>query len=95
MQAKTDHIWDQHYDGLSQDGSLRFNPADPPSKHPQRIDHRCVRIGSDKRIGESQRIATGFLCENDARQILQVDLMDDASCRGNHTEIAEGFLPPS
>ncbi len=54
-----------------------------------------MRIGADQRVG----IGVGAICRlvrhDDARQILEVHLMDDAGVGRDDAKVAERVLPPS
>ena len=67
----------------------------PPTPHPSTprpVDHRRVRVGAHERVGVS--LASLLIHEYHARQVFEVDLVNDAGVRGNRTEIAERFLTP-
>ena len=86
---------DQHGDGLSQHGGLGFNAADAPAEHAQSVDHGGVRVGAHQRVGISRALATFFVYEDNARQVFQVDLVDDAGIGRHDGQIAESGLPPA
>jgi hypothetical protein len=54
-----------------------------------------VRVGTDQRIRVGQRAAVRLLPEDHARQILEVDLVDDAGVRRDDTEVLKCFLTPA
>jgi hypothetical protein len=53
-----------------------------------------VRVGAHERIGVGASRAVGFVGEDDARQILEIHLMDDAGTGRDDAEISERLLSP-
>ena len=51
-----DNFRDQHGNGLAEHGGLGFNAPDPPAQNGKPVDHYCVAIGANQRIG----IGIGF-----------------------------------
>ena len=68
----------------------------PPTPHAEPVDHRRVRVGADERVrvGLGQR-AVALTDEHDAREVLEVDLVDDAGVGGHDREALEGVLAPA
>ena len=54
-----------------------------------------MRVGADERIGIGLGHAVDGLREHDAREVLDVDLMHDASVGRNDLEVVEGTLAPA
>ena len=75
--------------------ALRLDPADPPAEHPQPVDHRGMRIGADHRVRVCAGHAAVLAREDDAGEVLQVDLVDDAGTRRHHLEVPERLLSPA
>ncbi len=101
LQAKTDHLRDEHRNRLAEHRRFRLDAADPPAEYPQTVDHRRVRIGADQRVGIRLRSAVALLPrpvadqpEHDPRQKFQVHLVTDAGVRWRDLEVVKGFLPP-
>ncbi len=44
---ETDHVGNQHGDGLPQHGGFGLYPAHAPSQYAKGINHRGMRIGAD------------------------------------------------
>ena len=93
-QPETDDFGDEHRDRLTEHGGFGFDPADAPGEHAQAVGHRRVRVGADDRVGIRQRRRFGGMpltgaagTEDDAREVLDVDLMDDAGV-GRHRAVA-------
>ena len=92
-QFHSNDLRDQHGYGLPQHGGLGLNAADAPSQHAQAVDHGGVGIGSHQGVGIGGALAVGFLDENYAGQIFEIDLVDDSGVGGNDGEITEGVCP--
>ena len=89
------HLGDEHRDRLAEHRGLRLDAADSPAEHPEAVDHRGVRVGADHgvRIGAGR---AGMLArEDDAGEIFQVDLVDDAGAWRHHLEVPERLLTPA
>ena len=86
---------DQHGNGLSEHGGLGFNAADAPAQHAEPIDHGGVRVGTDQRVGIGRALAAFFMHKDHARQIFEVDLVDDARIGRHDRKIAEAGLSPA
>ncbi len=96
VQAHADDLRQQHRHRLAEHRRLRLDPADPPAEHAEAIDHRRVRVGPDERVGVGERRRPGALLdEDDAREVLQVDLVDDAGVGRHHREPRERLLAPA
>ena len=89
------HLRDQHGDRLSQHGGLGFDSAHAPAQHAQAVNHGGVRIGADQRVGIGGALAVRFVHEDDARQIFEIHLVDDAGIGRNDGQIAECGLSPA
>ena len=50
-----------------------------------------MTVGADERVGEG----LALLNADDAREVLQVDLVDDSSVGRHNAEALEGLLPPA
>ena len=86
---------DEHGDRLAEHGGFGFDSADAPAKHAEAVDHGGVRVGADQRVGIGRALAAFFADENDAGQIFEIDLVDDAGIGRNDGEIAEAGLSPA
>ena len=91
---------DEHGHRLAEHRRLGFDPADAPTEYAEAVDHRCVRIGADKRVGIGDRRsfdASGNLvgCEHHAHQIFQIDLMNDPGVRRHDAEVLKRVLSPA
>jgi hypothetical protein len=90
-QLEPDDLRDQHRDRLAEHRGLRLDPADAPAEHAEPVDHRRVRVGADERVGE--RLAVARL--DDAREELEVHLVDDPRVRRDDLEVVERLLTPA
>src|SRR5262249_60899581 len=91
VQLEAHHLRDEHGDRLTEQRGLGLNPSHAPAHYAERVDHRGVRIRADDGVGMNGSPLT----EDDAGQILEVDLMADARVRRHHPEIPEGLLAPA
>src|SRR5262245_47800927 len=80
----------QEVDWLAEHSRFGLDPADAPSDHAEAVDHRCVRIGPDQRVG----IIDAVFFKHAFRQIFQIDLMHDADAGRDDLEGVEGLHPP-
>ncbi len=94
-EAHADHLRNEHGDRLAEHGGLGLDAAHAPAEHAQAVDHGGVGVGADQRVGVGGALAAGFMHEDHARQVLEVDLVDDAGIRRHDGEVAEGALPPA
>ncbi len=90
-EAEADHLRHEHRDRLAEHRRLGLDPADAPAEHAEAVDHRRVRIGADE--GVRERLPVARL--DDAREVLEVDLVDDAGVRGDDLEVVERALAPA
>ena len=94
-QPEADDLRDEHRDGLSQHRGFGLDAADAPAEHAEAVHHRRVRVGADQRVGVCALHAVAFLGEDDAREVLEVDLVNDAGVGRHDLEVAEGRLAPA
>ena len=76
-QMHTHNVRRQKIHGLTEHSSLSLNAADAPADDTEAVDHRSVRIRSDKRIGK----INAFPLKHAFRQILKIYLMDNTDSR--------------
>ena len=94
-ELEADDLGDEHRDGLAEHGGLGLDAADAPAEHAEAVDHGGVRVGADARVGVGAELAVDLAREGDARQVLDVDLVDDAGARRYDLEVVEGRLAPA
>ena len=92
-QLEADHLRDQHRHRLAEHRRLGLDPADAPAEHAEPVDHRRVRVGADERVGIG--LPEAVVDEHDAREVLEVDLVDDAGVGRDDLEVVKRALPPA
>src|SRR5699024_9775267 len=90
-ELEADDAWDQHGDRLAEHGSLCLDAADAPAQDAEAVFHGGVGVGTDAGI----RVCQTIVVEDDAGQVLDVDLVDDAGSRRNNTEVGECLGAPT
>ncbi len=90
-QLEADDLRHEHRERLAEHRRLGFDPADAPAEHAEPVDHRRVRVGADERVRERDAVAL----LDDAREVLEVDLVADAGAGRHHLEVAERALAPA
>ena len=95
MQFESDDERNQHGHRLPQHRRLRLDSSHPPAKHAEPVNHRGVTVGADQGVGVGKAFARGFVDEDDAGEIFEVDLVDDAGVGRDDGEIAESGLAPA
>ena len=94
-ELEPDDLGDEHRDRLAEHRRLRLDPPDPPAEHPEAVHHGGMRVGADHRVRVRAGHAAVLAREDDAGQVLEVDLVDDAGARRHHLEVPERLLPPA
>ena len=90
-EPEADDLRHEHRERLAEHRRLGLDPADAPAEHAEAVDHRRVRVGADERVGERDAVAH----LDDAREVLEVDLVDDAGVRRHDREVVERALAPA
>ena len=83
-QPEADDLRHEHRERLAEHRRLGLDPADAPAEHAEPVDHRRVRVGPDQRVRERDAVAV----LDDAREVLEVDLMADAGPGRHDLEVA-------
>ena len=91
QEAEADDLRHEHRERLAEHCRLGLDSADTPAEHAEPVDHRRMRIGADERVGEREAVARF----DDAREVLEVDLVHDARVRRYDLEVVERTLPPA
>ncbi len=94
-EAEADHLGDQHRHRLAQHGRLGLDAADAPAEDAEAVDHGGVGVGPHQGVRIEVALPRDIPLHDHPRQILQVDLMDDAGVRRHDAEVAERGLPPA
>ena len=90
-EPEADHLRDEHRERLAEHRRLGLDPADAPAEHAEAVDHRRVRVGADEGVGEGLPVAR----LDDAREVLEVDLVDDPGAGRDDLQAVEGALSPA
>ena len=91
VQLEADDLRHEHRERLAEHRRLGLDPADAPAEHAEPVHHRRVRVGADERVRERRAVAL----LDDAREVLEIDLVDDAGAGRHDLEVAEGALAPA
>ena len=75
--------------------AFSLNAAHAPTQHPQPIHHSCVAVGAYQGVGIGYGLARGFLGEDDAGQVFEIDLVDDAGVGRDDGQITKAGLAPA
>ena len=91
VELEADDAGDEHADRLAEHRRLGLDAADAPAQHAEAVDHRGVRVGADQRVGVGEPVAV----EDDAGEVLDVDLVHDAGAGRHDLELVERGLAPA
>ena len=94
-QFEADHFGHQHIQRLAEHVRFCFDTAHTPSEHTETIDHRRVRIRTDKSIRASNRAVLIFSQCDNASEVFQVDLVNDTDVGRDDAEVIERLLAPT
>ena len=89
-QLEADDARDEHRDRLAEHGRLGLDAADAPAEHAEAVLHGRVGVGADARV----RVSNALVVEDDAGEVLDVDLVDDAGAGRYDLEVVEALLAP-
>ncbi len=88
-EAAADDARHRQADRLPEHRGRRLDAADAPAEHAEPVDHRRVAVHPDEAVGKREPAAVPLGAGDDLRQVLDVDLMDDAVARRHHAQIVE------
>jgi hypothetical protein len=94
-ELEADDLGRQHVDRLAEHDRLGLDAADAPADDAEPVDHRRVRVGADQRVGEHDLEVAVRPVLDAAREVLEVDLVDDARGRRDDLEVGERLLAPA
>ena len=94
MQAHAQYRGREHRDRLAEQGGFGLDASHAPAQYAEAVDHGRVGVGPYQRVGVEQGFAIVLLAENDPREALQVDLVDDTGIGRHDLELAKRLLPP-
>lgn len=86
-ESESDNLGKDHGDCLTKHDSLGFNATNTPSGNSETINHSGVRVSSDDGVWVEKSVSV----ENDACEVLQVDLMDNTRAWRNNVEVVKGL----
>ena len=89
-QVDADDVRRQEVDRLPEHPGLGLDAADAPAHDAEPVDHGRVGIGADERVGVVDAVAL----EDALREVLEVDLVDDADARRHDLEPLERLHAP-
>ena len=92
VELEAEHLRDEHRHRLAEHRRLGLDAADAPAEHAEAVDHRRVRVGADERVGVGVAVVVD---EDHAREVLEVDLVDDPGVGRHDREAVEGVLAPA
>lgn len=87
---EADDLRKHHRDGLAEHDGLSLDTANTPAGNTEAIDHGCMRIGTNDGVGVEHIV----LVENNTREVLEIDLMDDTRARRHDLEVVESLGAP-
>ena len=95
-ELEADDVGRQEVDRLAEHRRLGLDAADAPADHADAVDHGGVAVGADQRIRvvDRQPALRRLGLEDAARQVLEVDLVDDAEARRHDAEGVERLHAP-
>ena len=82
---------DQHGDGLAKHCCFSLDAANTPAQDAEAVFHGGVGVGTDAGV----RVCEALIIEDDASQVFDVDLVDDAGSRRNDAEVGECLGAPT
>ena len=97
-ELEAEHLRHQHRHRLAEHRGLGLDAADAPAEHAEAVDHRRVRVRPDQRVGVGllgALVRRLVAREDHAREVLEVDLVDDPGVGRDDGEVVEGALAPA
>jgi hypothetical protein len=89
-QVHADHVGRQDVDGLAEHRGLGLDAADAPADDAEPVNHRRVRVRADERVG----VVNAVSLHHAAREVFEVDLVDDAYAGRDDVEALERLHAP-
>ncbi|SIJ26927.1 Uncharacterised protein [Mycobacteroides abscessus subsp. abscessus] len=94
-ELEADDARDEHRDGLAEHRGLGLDAAHTPAEDAEAVDHRRVRVGADERVGVGAEHSVDLTRHDDAGEVFDVDLVDDAHAGRHDLEVVERGLAPA
>ncbi len=94
--SDADHLGHRLVQRLAEQDRLRLDAAHAVAEDTEAVDHRGVRVGPNQGVREDERrpVRVGAVGD-DASQVLEVDLMDDAGAGRHDAKVVECGLGPA
>ena len=92
-EADADDARGTEHERLAEHHGLGLDAADTEPEDAEPVDHGGVRVGADERVGDREAAVLAQL--DDAAEVLEVDLVDDAHARRHDAEAVERALRPA
>ena len=88
-----------HGDGLPEHRRLRLDASDAPPGDAESVDHRRVAVGAHAAVGVHERLLLVSVrllggVDDDARKVLEVDLVHDTGTWRHDAEVLERLASP-
>lgn len=93
-QANADDIGHAHRHRHAEHHAFGLEPADAPGKHADPVDHGCVAVGADQRVGNGPCLAVAARRRDDACQPFEVQRVHDAGAGRMHAYTAQRLARP-
>ena len=87
---ETNHLWEDHGDGLAEHHALSLNSSDSPSEDTETVNHGGVGIGSNHGV----RVWSSSGAMHNRSQVLEVNLMHDSAAWRDNAEVVKSVLTP-
>ena len=97
VEAHADDLRQRLVERLAEQHGLRLDAADAVAQDAEAVDHRRVRVGARRACPGRPPDApsASSRTRDDRREVLEVDLVDDAGARRHDAEVAERGLRPA
>src|SRR5205814_5192248 len=92
VEPEADDFGGQEIEWLTQQHGLGLDAAHAPAEYAHAVDHGGVRVGADDGIGIDARLSVRDAAMHNAREVFDVDLVDDAAARWHYAEVLERLL---
>ena len=89
-ELEANDLGEHHGNLLSEHDGLSLDATDTPANDTETIDHSGVRVSAHNGVWVEDTV----LLEDDASEVLKVDLMDDTIAWWDNAEVGEGGLAP-
>jgi len=91
---ETNHLGDEHRNGLAQHRRFGLDTADSPADHTQGVDHGRMGVCPHQGIWIRQWSFSRFCQEDHRCEVFEIDLVHDSRIRRHHAKSVERRLAP-